>query len=205
MLLIGWGPKFHQHHDIIWYSPHSCATRPPLSVPAQITPVSNAWVVNFYSTTKTKRLTPRKPPTLDRYAKPPSIATPLWLESVHTLQWRHNGRDGVSNHQPRDCLLNRLFGRRSKKTPKLRDTGRCVNSPHKWPVTRKMLPFDDVIMGNHVTTIGVDNALSSLAVVFRGLPMRSLYLTPWGVSQWRFRILNIVVLGISRRWVISWH
>ena len=25
-----------------------------------------------------------------------------------------------------------------------------VNSPHKWPVTRKMFPFDDVIMGfNH--------------------------------------------------------
>ena len=23
---------------------------------------------------------------------------------------------------------------------------RPVNSPHKWPVTRKMLPFDDVIM-----------------------------------------------------------
>ena len=22
-----------------------------------------------------------------------------------TLQWRHNGRDGVSNHQPHDCLL----------------------------------------------------------------------------------------------------
>ena len=25
-------------------------------------------------------------------------------------------RDGVSNHQPRDCLFNRLFIRRSKKT-----------------------------------------------------------------------------------------
>ena len=25
-------------------------------------------------------------------------------------------------------------------------TGGPVNSPHKWPVTRKMLPFDDVIM-----------------------------------------------------------
>ena len=24
-----------------------------------------------------------------------------------------------------------------------------VNSPHKWPVTRKMFPFDDVIMVNH--------------------------------------------------------
>ena len=25
---------------------------------------------------------------------------------------------------------------------------RPVNSPHKWPVTRKMFPFDDVIMAN---------------------------------------------------------
>ena len=33
---------------------------------------------------------------------------------VHTLQWRHNGRDGVSNHQHHDCLLNRLFGHRSE-------------------------------------------------------------------------------------------
>ena len=26
------------------------------------------------------------------------------------LQWRHNGHDGVSNHQSHDCLLNHLFG-----------------------------------------------------------------------------------------------
>ena len=49
------------------------------------------------------------------------------------LQWRHNRRNGVSNHQPHDCLLNRLFGRGSKKsykTAKLRVTGLCVgNSP----------------------------------------------------------------------------
>ena len=46
------------------------------------------------------------------------------------LQWRHNGRDGVSNHQPRQCLLNCLLRRRSKKTPKLRVTGLCAwNSP----------------------------------------------------------------------------
>ena len=32
------------------------------------------------------------------------------------LQWRHNGRDGVSNHQPHGCLLNHFNGRRSKKT-----------------------------------------------------------------------------------------
>ena len=70
-----------------------------------------------------------------------------------TLRWRHNDHDSVSNHQPHGCLLNRLFRRRSKKTSKLRVTGLCagnspvpVNSPHKGPVTRKMFPFDDVIM-----------------------------------------------------------
>ena len=45
---------------------------------------------------------------------------------------------------------------RSKKTSKFRVTGLCVgnspgpvNSPHKGPVTRKMFPFDDVIMESH--------------------------------------------------------
>ena len=47
-----------------------------------------------------------------------------------SLQWRHNGRDSVWNHQPHDHLLNRLFRRRSKKTSKLRVTGLCAgNSP----------------------------------------------------------------------------
>ena len=78
----------------------------------------------------------------------------------YSLQWRQNGRDCVSNHQPRHCLLSRLFGRRSKKTSKLRVTGLCagnqrgpVNSPHKWPVTRKMFPFDDVIMSSQLSVI----------------------------------------------------
>ena len=71
------------------------------------------------------------------------------------LRWRHNERNSDSNHQPHGCLLKRLFRRRSRKTTKLRVTGLCVgnspgpvNSPHKWPVTWKMFPFDDVIMHN---------------------------------------------------------
>ena len=48
----------------------------------------------------------------------------------NSLQWRHNERDVVSNHQPHDCLLNRLFTRISKKTSKFRVTGLCEgNSP----------------------------------------------------------------------------
>ena len=74
------------------------------------------------------------------------------LKYLKTLQWRHNERHCVSNHRHFDCLSNRLFRRRSKKTPKLHVTGLCegntprlpVNSPHKGPVTRKMSPFDDV-------------------------------------------------------------
>ena len=72
-----------------------------------------------------------------------------------SLQWRHNEHDGISNqitslmliysgvysgadqgkHQRSASLF---FVRRIHRWP--------VNSPHKVPVTRKMLPFDDVIM-----------------------------------------------------------
>ena len=75
--------------------------------------------------------------------------------SIHwiALHWRHNGRYGVSNKQPHDCILNRLSRHRSKKTSKLRITGLCEGNspvtgefPAQRPVTRKMLAFDDVIM-----------------------------------------------------------
>ena len=72
---------------------------------------------------------------------------------VASLQWRHNEHDGVSNHQPHACLLNRLSRRRSKKTSKLRVTGLCAgNSPGtgEFPAQRasnaERFPFDDVIM-----------------------------------------------------------
>ena len=81
-----------------------------------------------------------------------------------SLRWRHNERASVSNHQSHHCLLDRLFRRRSKKSSKLRVTGLCagnspgpVNSPHKWPVTRKMFPFDDVIMYQYVLSYFASN------------------------------------------------
>ena len=59
-----------------------------------------------------------------------SLGFILFRLKLMSLQWRHNARDGVSNHQPQDCLLNRLFRRRSKKTSKLRVAGLCEgNSP----------------------------------------------------------------------------
>ena len=75
------------------------------------------------------------------------------LLSERSLRWRHNERDGFqitsltivystvysdadqSKHQSSASLA---FVRGIHRGP--------VNSPHKWPVTRKMFPFDDVIM-----------------------------------------------------------
>ena len=78
------------------------------------------------------------------------------LKSRWTLQWRHNGCGSVSNHQPHDCLLNRIFRRRSKKMSRLRVTGLCAeNSPRtgEFPAQRasnaEMFPFDDVIMASN--------------------------------------------------------
>ena len=47
--------------------------------------------------------------------------------SWFTLHWRHNERDGVSNHRRLDGWLKRLFRYRSKKTPKLHLTGEFLS------------------------------------------------------------------------------
>ena len=70
-----------------------------------------------------------------------------------TLQWRHNECHGVANHQPHDSLLNGYTGTDQRKHQNYAPLAFArgihrwpVNSPHKGPVTRKMFPFDDVIM-----------------------------------------------------------
>ena len=65
---------------------------------------------------------------------------------------RHN--DGVPNYRRHDCLPNRFFSapdqRKHQSSASLTFVRRIhrwpVNSPHKGPGTRKMFPFDDVIL-----------------------------------------------------------
>ena len=63
------------------------------------------------------------------------------------LQWRHNGRDGVSNHQSQPFIQG-ADQRKHQSSASLAFVWGIhrwpVNSPHKGPV--KMFPFDDVIM-----------------------------------------------------------
>ena len=80
---------------------------------------------------------------------------------IYALQWRHNEHNGFSNQQPHDCLLSRLFRRRSKNTSKLRVTALYEgNSPvtGEFPAQRdgergKCFHFDDFIMAWHLCSI----------------------------------------------------
>ena len=93
-----------------------------------------------------------------------SFSRILWLNSnihransssnfLNPLQWRHNERDGVSNHSLTIVYSTVFSGadhRKHQSSTSLVFVWGIhrwpVNSPHKWPVTRKMSPFDDVIM-----------------------------------------------------------
>ena len=48
-----------------------------------------------------------------------------------------------------------------------------VNSPHKWPVTRKMFPFDDVIMF-YVDVILIHAIYSILVKLIPGAPFTNI-------------------------------
>ena len=78
---------------------------------------------------------------------------------VYTMS--HNECDGVSNHRRHDCLLvcsgaDQRKHQSSASLAFVRGIHRSpVNSAHKGPVTRKMFPFDDVIMIFWLVPIGI--------------------------------------------------
>ena len=53
----------------------------------------------------------------------------LWTVHI-SLQWRHNGRNGVPNHQHHDCLLNRLFKAQIKEN---------IKAPHHWSLCGEII------------------------------------------------------------------
>ena len=66
-----------------------------------------------------------------------------------TSQWRHDECVGVSNHRRVDCLLNRLFRRRSKKTSKLHITGFVRGITGEFPPQRASNAGDVSIWWRH--------------------------------------------------------
>ena len=75
---------------------------------------------------------------------------------AHLCATGHNGRDGVSNHQSHHYSTV-YSGADQRKYPSSASLSVVrgihqwpVNSPHKGPVTRKMFPYDDVIIGTAI-------------------------------------------------------
>ena len=73
----------------------------------------------------------------------------VWLPITVTSLWARKRLKSPAS----PCLLNRLFRHRSKKHQSFASLAFVwgihrgpMNSPHKWPVTRKKFLFDDVIM-----------------------------------------------------------
>ena len=69
------------------------------------------------------------------------------------LKWRHNEHDGVSNTSITIFYTTVCLGAEQRKHQSSASLVFVrgihwwpVNSPHKWPVTRKMFPFDDGVM-----------------------------------------------------------
>ena len=116
------------------------------------------------------------------YTMSHNLCTPFVVDS---LQWRHNGRDSISNHQPRDCILNRLFRRRSKKTSKLRVTGLCAgNSPGTGEFHAQMASYAEnvSIWWHHVSC----NHISSTARLINPSQLFTIFWQVWKSFPWRW-------------------
>ena len=143
----------------------------------------------------------------------------LWTD--RTLQWRHNERDSVSNHQPHDCLLNRLFRRSSRKRSKLRVTGLCVgNSPGtgEFPAQmasnaekvsiwwrhhetscmswKNMWHYQHIINGVHFCTLPFDGVLYFILEVEYVISMMWYQIAPCFLNNWG-RVTHICVNKVS--------
>ena len=83
-----------------------------------------------------------------------SYLTHKQLETHGCALSTHNERDGVSNYRRLDCLLNPADQRQHQRSASrafMRGIHRwSVDLHHKGSVTRKMLPFDDVITWKNV-------------------------------------------------------
>ena len=94
-----------------------------------------------------------------------------------SLQWRNNEHDGVSDHQPQGCLLNRLFRHRSEKISRLRVTGLCEgNSPvtSEFPAQRAS---------------NVENA--SISWRHNVIHLSTLQLLHWHLGKWTIALLPV--------------
>ena len=70
-----------------------------------------------------------------------------------------------------------------------------VNSPHKWPVTRKMFQFDDVIINNFTQ---IHHKITTYVIAVLRIPLYMLRRRPW---HWPF----VGWTGHPHKWLVMWN
>ena len=117
---------------------------------------------------------------------------------ISAVQWRHNERDGVSNIQRIQCLLNCWFIKENIKAPRYWPLWGIhwwpVNSPLRRPVTRKMFPFDDVIMGYIISASSVTNIHLLVKSINTLRPRRNRRHCADDIFECTFVIENVLIL-----------
>ena len=83
-----------------------------------------------------------------------------------------------------------------------------VNSPHKWPVTRKMFPFDDVIMfrfhGPTCWLLLMSSSSSYLSELWMRRPGTPKAPSPWVLPLWNSEICNFDIKSETTWIVFPW-
>ena len=74
-----------------------------------------------------------------------------------------------------------------------------VNSPLKWPVTRKMFPFDDVIMKQFKTTVTQHACLS----IYTSTSTHERLLRSGGNSSWKAATTTMISLQNNGDWILA--
>ena len=176
--------------------------------------VSRAWTSNYTPQYLCDVITCPCPRDLFWHNTPDMCSSNTTL----TLQWHHNERDCVSNHRHPNRLLNRFScadqGKHQSSASLAFERGIHrwpVKSPHKEPATRKMFPFDDVIIRTehkelfktfwltlfhslaHLNTLNVRswtlfNAVEMIKFVSNALKMWSFDL----ISEWMGTTHNVI-------------
>ena len=130
------------------------------------------------------------------------------------LQWRHIGRDDISNHQPHDCLLKRSFRRRSKKTSKLRVIDLCEGNSSvtgEFPAQRASYAENVSIWWRHhgpcETGVFLPSCCSHSATIYLGIH-RIMTLLIWYIIYTEKYILmseqRHVALIIYNHYIYAW-
>ena len=98
-----------------------------------------------------------------------------YLQTSVSLQWCHNGHDGVSNHQPHDCLLNRLFKAQIKENIKAsRHWLLCGEFTGEFPAQRASNAENVSIWWRHLYVLVVDLMPDSQNCIYKPIKYRSL-------------------------------